>query len=241
MQVYGVCLPCKVKMRMQADCSIAAVCCKDLRNRNLFRSEACENESLVLNCLSGSLTLRSQVVHIHRCTVALTSKRLQNVGPVCLDRAMAPTTTEALAPIGAIYSIEDEIRGKPADLRLGIRQSRARPLLDELRRWMEGSLRSLSTKSETAGAIRYALVQFLKPLRSLASSIRYTIHSILRWQRSYPQFPGTGAPADAHGPLFASGLLRKLPIAIYCLGKQNSYSPYDSMLNKWFTESRHGE
>jgi transposase len=69
----------------------------------------------------------------------------------------SPTTTEALARIGALYAIEDEIRGKPADLRLNIRQSRARPLLDELRTWMEKALRSLSSKSETAGAIRYAL------------------------------------------------------------------------------------
>jgi transposase len=69
----------------------------------------------------------------------------------------SPTTTEALARIGALYAIEEEIRGKPADLRLSVRQARARPLLDELRSWMEKSLRSLSGKSETAGAIRYAL------------------------------------------------------------------------------------
>jgi transposase len=69
----------------------------------------------------------------------------------------SPTTTDALARIGALYAIEDEIRGKPADVRLSIRQARARPLLDELRKWMEKSLRSLSAKSETAGAIRYAL------------------------------------------------------------------------------------
>ena len=69
----------------------------------------------------------------------------------------SPTTTEALARIGALYAIEDEIRGKPADLRRGVRQTRARPLLDELRKWMEKSLRQLSPKSETAGAIRYAL------------------------------------------------------------------------------------
>ncbi len=69
----------------------------------------------------------------------------------------SPTTTEALARIGALYAIEEEIRGKPANLRLDIRQARARPLLDELRTWMEKALRSLSSKSETAGAIRYAL------------------------------------------------------------------------------------
>jgi len=69
----------------------------------------------------------------------------------------SPTTTEVLARIGALYAIEDEVRGKPADLRLSIRQSRSRPLLDDLRRWMEKALRNLSSKSETAAAIRYAL------------------------------------------------------------------------------------
>jgi transposase len=69
----------------------------------------------------------------------------------------SPTTTEALARIGALYAIEDEIRGRPADLRLSIRQTRAKPLLEQLRTWMEKAQRSLSSKSETAGAIRYAL------------------------------------------------------------------------------------
>jgi transposase len=69
----------------------------------------------------------------------------------------SPTTTEALARIGVLYGIEEQIRGKPTELRCSIRQGRARPLLDELRNWMEKILRSLSTKSETAGAIRYAL------------------------------------------------------------------------------------
>jgi hypothetical protein len=69
----------------------------------------------------------------------------------------SPTTTEALARIGALYAIEEEIRGKPVDHRLSVRQARAGPLLEELRSWMEKTLRSLSAKSETAGAIRYAL------------------------------------------------------------------------------------
>lgn len=47
----------------------------------------------------------------------------------------SPTTTEALARIRALYAIEDEIRGKPVDLRLSVRQSRARPLLDELEKF----------------------------------------------------------------------------------------------------------
>lgn len=69
----------------------------------------------------------------------------------------SPTTTEALARIAALYAIEEEIRGKPAELRREVRQSRARPLIDELHNWMEKTVRQLSPKSETAGAIRYSL------------------------------------------------------------------------------------
>jgi transposase len=73
------------------------------------------------------------------------------------DLHASPTTTAALARIGALYGIEDEIRGKPAELRCEVRQSRARPLVDELQKWMEKALRQLSPKSETAAAIRYSL------------------------------------------------------------------------------------
>ena len=89
----------------------------------------------------------------------------------------SPTTTEALARIGALYAIEDEIRGKPVDLRLSVRQARARPLLDDLRKWMEKALRSLSSKSETAAAIRYALSRW----RALT---RYTEDGLLEIDNS---------------------------------------------------------
>ena len=69
----------------------------------------------------------------------------------------SPSTTGALQRIGALYGIEEEVRGKPSDERRAIRQARAAPLLTELRAWMEKTLRSLSPKSETAEAIRYAL------------------------------------------------------------------------------------
>ena len=69
----------------------------------------------------------------------------------------SPITTEAIARIGALYGIEEDIRGKPGELRRAVRQARAKPLLGDIRSWMEKSLRQLSAKSETAGAIRYAL------------------------------------------------------------------------------------
>lgn len=64
---------------------------------------------------------------------------------------------EALARIGALYGIEEQIRGKPPDQRRAVRQARSKPLLDSLREWFEATLSKLSRKSDTTAAIRYAL------------------------------------------------------------------------------------
>jgi len=69
----------------------------------------------------------------------------------------SPITTEALDRIGALYGIEREIRGQTVEQRREVRQARARPLLDDFYRWLEQKLTTLSAKSDTAAAIRYAL------------------------------------------------------------------------------------
>src|SRR5437868_5752846 len=52
---------------------------------------------------------------------------------------------------------EDTIRGKPPDERCTARQQHARPLLDDLERWLHATLATLSRKSDTAAAILYSL------------------------------------------------------------------------------------
>jgi transposase len=69
----------------------------------------------------------------------------------------SPITTEALDRIGALYGIEREIRGQTVEQRREVRQARARPLLDDFHRWLQQKLTTLSAKSDTAVAIRYAL------------------------------------------------------------------------------------
>ncbi len=59
--------------------------------------------------------------------------------------------------IAELYVIEAEIRGKPPHERQLVRQSRARPLLDDLDHWLRATLEKLSRKSDTAAAIQYAL------------------------------------------------------------------------------------
>jgi transposase len=122
----------------------------------------------------------------------------------------SPTTTEALARIGALYAIEDEIRGKPADLRLKIRQSRARPLLDDMRSWMEKMLRSLSSKSETAGAIRYALSRWRALTRYIDdgmleidnSAAERALRAVALGRKNY-LFAGSDAGGDSAAAIYS--------------------------------------
>jgi transposase len=69
----------------------------------------------------------------------------------------SPLAHEALQRIAALYAIEDNIRGKPPELRLRLRQAHSAPLFAGLRRWFEQTLGRISGKSGLAAAIRYAL------------------------------------------------------------------------------------
>jgi len=76
-----------------------------------------------------------------------------------------PVAREVLQRIGALYGIEEPIRGRPPDERRAVRQAQAKPLLDSLRQWLEATLLKLSRKSETTVAIRYALSRWDALLR----------------------------------------------------------------------------
>ena len=69
----------------------------------------------------------------------------------------SPVAAEDLERIGALYTIEKEIRGRSPEQRREIRNAQARSLLDSLKQWLEETLEKLSRKSDTALAVRYAL------------------------------------------------------------------------------------
>jgi transposase len=77
----------------------------------------------------------------------------------------APLALAALDRIAALYAIEKAARDLPPDQRRAIRQSRAGPLLDDLKNWFEATLPRISGKSELAGAIRYALSRWTQLTR----------------------------------------------------------------------------
>jgi transposase len=69
----------------------------------------------------------------------------------------SPIADEALSRIGALYDIEDRIRGMPADERRALRQEHAKPILTDLKLWIEAKLPTMPQKQKLAEAMRYAL------------------------------------------------------------------------------------
>ncbi|CAB3798120.1 hypothetical protein GCM10011400_58410 [Paraburkholderia caffeinilytica] len=79
-----------------------------------------------------------------------TSDRLHAIRP-------SPVTSEPLERTGALYRIEEPIRGKPPEVRPRVSRDRAVPLLEDMKRRFEATLLTLSAKSNTTKAIQYSL------------------------------------------------------------------------------------
>jgi transposase len=73
------------------------------------------------------------------------------------EATRSPLAREALDRIGALYRIEETIRGRPPDQRLQARREHTAPLMAELHNWLETTRGRVPGRSELAGAIRYAL------------------------------------------------------------------------------------
>jgi transposase len=70
------------------------------------------------------------------------------------------TAREALDHIASLYAVEQDVRGRPPDERRHVRQTRAGPLLDAFRQWLDATGPKLSRRSDLAVAIRYALARW---------------------------------------------------------------------------------
>ncbi len=69
----------------------------------------------------------------------------------------SPLAAEVLARIRALYAIEAEIRGHPAEHRQQVRHERSRPIVEALHGWLQDHLGRVSAASDLAKAIRYAI------------------------------------------------------------------------------------
>ena len=72
----------------------------------------------------------------------------------------APIATEALKRIGQLYRLEADIRGNEPDVRRTARKERAKPIIDDLKPWLEENLMRVSGRSPIAEAIRYGLTRW---------------------------------------------------------------------------------
>jgi transposase len=69
----------------------------------------------------------------------------------------SPLAAAVLAKIAALYAIEAEIRGHPAEHRRQVRQARSRPIVEALHAWLQEHAGRVSAASDLAKAIHYAL------------------------------------------------------------------------------------
>jgi hypothetical protein len=68
----------------------------------------------------------------------------------------APIAGETLQRIGQLFDIERAAMGRSPEQRRLLRQSSARPLIDDLAAFLDASLATISGRSDLAKAIRYA-------------------------------------------------------------------------------------
>jgi transposase len=68
---------------------------------------------------------------------------------------LTPIASEALRRIAQFYAIEAEIRGRPPQERRAVRQTQTKPLIDDLKTWLNERLKEIPGRLPTAGVIRY--------------------------------------------------------------------------------------
>jgi transposase len=76
---------------------------------------------------------------------------------------------EALDRIGALYDVERDIAGQPADIRFAARQKHSKAKVEALRVWAEAQLTRIPGKGDLARAFRYGLSRWSSFPRSACS------------------------------------------------------------------------
>ncbi len=72
---------------------------------------------------------------------------------------ISQTATNTVVAMAELWRIEDEVRGKSADIRSALRQEQSAAIVTRLFDMWEKELSKVSGKSKTAEAIRYALTR----------------------------------------------------------------------------------
>jgi transposase len=93
----------------------------------------------------GQATEQACMVHVRRKFVDV------------FERDGSAIAKEAIERIAKLYAVEKDARYKPPEDRVALRHSKAKPIFDDLERWLQSQLPKISGKTSLAEAIRYAL------------------------------------------------------------------------------------
>jgi transposase len=93
----------------------------------------------------GLATEQACMVHVRRKFVDV------------FERNGSTIAKETIERIARLYAIEKDARYSPPDERVALRQSKAKPIFDDLETWLKQQLPKISGKTSLAEAIRYAL------------------------------------------------------------------------------------
>jgi transposase len=72
----------------------------------------------------------------------------------------SPVAAEALRRIAELYAIEATIRGRTAEQRQDVRQTKSLPLVGAMKTWLEAELQRIPPRGGLGDAIRYALTRW---------------------------------------------------------------------------------
>ena len=78
---------------------------------------------------------------------------------------------EVIERIADLYAVEKEARGQSPEERGGLRQTKAKPIFDDLESWLQLQLPKISGKTSLAQAIRYALGRMPKARAYLSNGM----------------------------------------------------------------------
>jgi len=73
------------------------------------------------------------------------------------EREGSAIAKEVIERIADLYGVEKEARGQSPEVRVALRQAKAKPIFDDLNAWLQAQLPKISGKTPLAQAIRYAL------------------------------------------------------------------------------------
>ncbi|MCP4270649.1 MAG: IS66 family transposase [Gammaproteobacteria bacterium] len=72
-----------------------------------------------------------------------------------LGRNKSASAFQMLGLIGKLYQIERQIKDEPAEQKQSTRQQQAKPILDQIRKWLDKQIPRVTPKSDLGKAIRY--------------------------------------------------------------------------------------